>query len=56
MPLVDANLSELLKRLTPAKRRALESAIKGERTHEAGVILRWIKRRLKRRVRAGKKR
>jgi hypothetical protein len=50
-----ATLNELLRRLTGRDRETVEQLLRGKQSDEAGLILRWIKRRLKRRVRSKRK-
>jgi len=57
MTVADNNLAALIAALTPAERRIVEESLReGARMpDEARAILRWLRRRLKRRVRAGKR-
>jgi hypothetical protein len=53
--ITNADLSALLGTLTPARRQTIEELLKGKRSDESAAVLRWIRRRLKRRVRGKKK-
>lgn len=57
MTVADSNLRALLNSLTPADRKLLESALRegGQLSADVRAILRWLRRRLKRRARAGKR-
>jgi len=52
MNLADTNLAELLNRLSPRERRLLSDALgeAGQLSADVREILRWLKRRLKRRA------
>jgi ubiquinone biosynthesis protein UbiJ len=54
MNLTDTNLAELLNRLSPRDRRLLSDALGegGQLTQDVRAILRWLRRRLKRRARS----
>lgn len=53
--IVNQNLSALLDTLTESERRAVEAHFKGETTDESWAIVRWLRKRLKRRVRSRRK-
>jgi hypothetical protein len=54
MTLSDNNLTELLNQLSPRDRRLLSDALHegGQFTQDVRAILRWLRRRLKRRARS----
>jgi hypothetical protein len=52
MTLVDRNLAEALRQLSPRERRGVIDHIRGIRTPESAAILRLIRAKLKRRARA----
>jgi hypothetical protein len=56
MTITDTTLIEAMNTLNEAERQSVEQALKGQRTDEAAVILRWLRRRLKRVARAKKRR
>lgn len=55
MVIADSNLASILASLRPSDRQVVEAHIKGKRSDDAAVILRWIRRKLKRRVRSKRK-
>jgi hypothetical protein len=52
--MIDENLSELLRQLTPRERKIIADALKegSTLTQDVREILRWLRRRLKRRARS----
>jgi hypothetical protein len=57
MNLTDTGLAELLNQLSPRDRKTIADGLKEGSTlgPDAKAILRWLRRRLKRRARAGKR-
>lgn len=57
MKLIDQNLRAVVAALSPAERRSLEEALREAKTwpDEARAVLRWLRRKLKRKARAAKK-
>jgi hypothetical protein len=57
MTLSDNNLTELLNRLSPRDRKSIADALHegGQLSADVRAILRWLRRRLKRRARAKRK-
>jgi len=57
MNLTDSNLTELLNGLSSRDRKIIADALRegGQLTQDVRAILRWLRRRLKRRARAGRR-
>jgi len=53
--LTDHNLNELLRRLSGRDRRSVEEALAGKRSDEAAAVLRWLRKKLKRKARLKKR-
>jgi hypothetical protein len=56
LTIADQNLNELLRQLPGRDRESVEELIRGHRTDEAAVVLRWLRKKLKHKVRGKKRR